>query len=105
MPASFFSVLTPLGFAVRTTLQYWDLIQRKHPEVIGKEIEVQNCLRQPEQVRRSSQDQAVYLFYVRQSPYYLVVVAKQLSQKEGFLITSYLSDKIKEGDIVWPISV
>ena len=89
---------------MRTTLQYWDLIQRKHPEVIGKEIEVQGCLRQPEQVRRSSQDRAVYLFYVRQSPYYLVVVVKQLTQEEGFLITSYLSDKIKEGDIVWLIS-
>lgn len=105
MSESFFSVLTPLGFAVRTTQQYWDLIQRKHPEVIGKEIEVQNCLRQPEQIRRSNQDQAVYLFYVGQPPYSLVVVAKQLTKEEGFVITSYLSDKVKEGDLVWPTSV
>jgi hypothetical protein len=71
---------------------------------IGKEEEVQNCLRQPELVRHSTQDQAVYLFYLSQPPYYLVVVAKRLDG-EGFIITSYLGDKIKEGETVWPTSV
>lgn len=104
MPEILFTVPTPLGFSVRTTRQYWELIQHKHPEVIGKEEEVQNCLRQPEFVRHSTQDQAVYLFYVAQPPYYLVVVVKRLNG-EGFIITSYLSDKIKEGVPVWPTSV
>ncbi len=104
MPEILFTVPTPLGFSVRTTRQYWELIQRKHPEVIGKEEEVQNCLRQPESVRHSTQDQAVYLFYLSQPPYYLVVIAKRLDE-EGFIITSYLSDKIKEGEPVWPTSV
>ena len=98
-----FTILTPLGFAVRTTRQYWELIQRKHPEVIGKEAEVQDCLRQPELVRHSKQDQTVYLFYISQPPYYLVVVVKRLNG-EGFIITSYLSDKVKEGEPVWPTS-
>ena len=103
MPDMLFTVLTPVGFSVRTTRQYWELIQRKHPEVIGKEAEVQSCLGQPEQVRHSTQDRVVYLFYISQPPYYLVVVVKRLNE-EGFIITSYLSDKIKEGEIVWPTS-
>jgi len=103
VPDTLFTVPTPLDFTVRTTHQYWDLIQRKHPEVIGKEAHVQGCLRQPEQVRRSMQDRAVYLFYVSQPPYYLVVVVKRLDG-EGFIITSYLSDKVKEGETIWPTS-
>lgn len=99
-----FAVPTPLGFSVRTTHGYWELIQRKHPEVIGKETEVQSCLLQPEQVRQSTQDRAVYLFYTSLPPYHLVVVVKRLDG-EGFIITSYLSDKIKEGETVWPTSV
>ena len=81
-----------------------ELIQRKHPEVIGKEADVQGCLRQPEQVRRSTQDQAVYWFYVSQPPDDRAVVVKRLDGK-GFIITSYLSDKVKEGETVWPTSV
>jgi hypothetical protein len=104
VPGILFTVPTPLGFTVRTTHQYWELIQRKHPEVIGKEADVQGCLRQPKQVRRSTQDRAVYLFYVSQPPYYLVVVVKRLNGT-GFIITSYLSDKVKEGETAWPTSV
>ena len=64
---------------------------------------MQSCLRQPEQVRRSTQDRGVYLFYLLQPPYSLVVVVKRLDG-EGFIITSYLSDKVKEGETVWPTS-
>jgi hypothetical protein len=101
--APLFVILTPLGFSVRTTSSYWELILRKHPEVSGKESAIQDCLRKPAQVRHSKQDRTVYLFYASDPPYYIVVVAKRLNG-EGFMITSYLSDKVKEGELVWPIS-
>lgn len=103
MPEILLTVLTPLDFSVRTTRGYWELIQRKHPEVIGKETEVERCLRQPQEIRRSEQDPTVYLFYLPLPPYHLVVVTKKLNG-EGFIITSYLSDKIKEGETLWPTS-
>jgi hypothetical protein len=102
-PKFLFAVQTPLSFSVRTTREYWSLIQRKHPEVVGKDTEVQQCLRHPEIIRRSTQDQAVYLFYRSIPPYHLTVVVKRLTT-EGFIITSYLTDKIKEGEAIWPIS-
>lgn len=105
MPDLLFTVPTPLGFSIRTTTQYWALIQRKHPEVVGMETEVQNRLRHPEQVRRSRQDRDVYLFYTHMPPAYsLVVVVKRLDG-EGFIATSSLSDKVKEGEMICPISV
>ena len=103
MPEVMFSVPTPLRFSVRMTREYWTLILHKHPEVTGKEDEVQRCLQEPEQVRRSKQDQAVYLFYRALPPYHLAVVARRLDG-DGFIITSYLTDKVKEGEPIWPTS-
>jgi hypothetical protein len=101
--AEIFVVPTPLGFAVRTSGEYWKLIGRKHPEVVGRIEQVKECLRNPTQVRRSKQDPAVYLFYASHPPYHLAVVAKRLDG-DGFVVTSYLTDRIKEGDLVWPTS-
>lgn len=98
-----FTVPTPLGFPVRTTKAYWELIQRKHPEIIGRELEVQQCLRDPSFVRRSTQDRLIYLCYRPLPPYHLAVVVKRLDG-DGFIITSYVTDKMKEGEQIWPTS-
>ena len=102
-PAPLFEVLTPLGFLVRTTGSYWEVLQHKHPEITGRLSQVQSCLAGPEQVRRSSQDLGVYLFYQRSGPYHLCVVTRRLDGS-GFIITCYLTDAIKEGIRVWPTS-
>jgi hypothetical protein len=79
------------------------LIQRKHPDVADKAEEVQGCLRRPSLVRRSVQDPAVYLFYAPLPPYHLVVVIRRLNG-DGFVITSYLTTRIKGGVEIWPTS-
>jgi hypothetical protein len=98
-----FEIATSLGFTVRTTLTYWQLIKRKHPEIQNKEEEIRLCLATPAFVRRSTQDEAVYLFYRPSGGYHLAVVVKRLNG-DGFLITSYLTDSIKEGEEIWPTS-
>jgi hypothetical protein len=100
-PDILFVIPTPLGFLGRTTRDYGELILRKHAEVTGKESEVQQCLQQPKMVRRSTQDPDVYLFNLSVPPYHLTVVVKRLDG-EGFIITSYLTDRIKEGETIWP---
>jgi len=44
------------------------------------------------------------LFYLPEGDYYLCVVAKRLNA-EGFVITAYITDTIKEGEQLWPTSV
>jgi len=102
-PTPLFNVRTPLGFAVRTTADYWVLLQRKHREVSGRLEDVARCLATPVQVRQSKHDPAVYLFYRALAPYHLCVVVKRLDG-EGFIITCYLTDAIKEGIPIWPTS-
>ena len=98
-----FEVMTPLGFTVRTSQDYWQLILRKQPEVGGLETKVRKCLHEPDIIRRSARDPAVYLFYARLPSYMLAIVVKRLDH-EGFVVTCYLTDRAKEGAQIWPAS-
>lgn len=97
-----FEVLTPLGFRVRVTRGYWELIVTvKHPVMAGHEIDVKEALENPSEIRRSRSDVNVYLFYKPERiGRWVCAVAKQLNG-DGFLITAYLTDAIKEGELVW----
>lgn len=67
----------------------------------GMETEVQATLRQPEEIRRSRSDANVYLFYREQFiQRWFCAVARRLNG-EGFLITTYPTDAIKAGEIIW----
>jgi hypothetical protein len=97
-----FEVSTPLGFSVHVTRNYWELIVAiKHPVMRGYATDVQGVLRTPDEIRRSRSDPAVFLFYRLERPgRWICAVAKRLND-EGFLVTTYPTDAIKEGERVW----
>jgi hypothetical protein len=98
-----FEVLTPLGFHVRVTRAYWELIVTiKHPVMVGRDNDVKDALQNPSEIRQSKSDPAVYLFYKPERiGRWVCAVSKRLNG-EGFLITAYPTDAIKEGELVWP---
>lgn len=98
-----FDVLTPLGFRVRVTRVYWELIVTiKHPIMAGREKDVQDTLQNPGEIRRSRSDADVYLFYKPERVgRWVCAVSKRLNE-DGFLITAYPTDAIKEGEPIWP---
>ncbi|ODS33222.1 MAG: hypothetical protein SCARUB_01613 [Candidatus Scalindua rubra] len=49
--------------------------------------------------RKSSIDEEVFLYYKKYDRLYCVV-AKHI-EKDGFLITTYPTDKVKEGETIW----
>lgn len=95
-----FNISTSIGFNISTTQDYWNLIQIKHPEVKDKLLLIKQTLKMPDLVTRSKIDKAVLLFYKKINGYWLCVVAK-ISFVDGFIITTYITDKIKEGEKVW----
>jgi len=98
---TYFEVKAQSGKSIRTTRSHWELISKtKHPEIEGKEAEVKECLSNPVEIRKSSEDSDVYLYYLPYMTYYICVVARHLNG-EGFIITAYITDKIKEGESVW----
>jgi hypothetical protein len=96
-----FEILTPIGFTVRTSESYWQRLIIKHPDIEILEELVQQALASPDEIRRSSQDANVLLFYlIRKENRWVVAVARRLNG-EGFLITAYQTDAIKEGEPLW----
>ena len=56
--------LTPLGFTVRVTKAYWEIISRlKHPVMEGHLEDVRAALETPDEIRISKSDDEVYPFY------------------------------------------
>jgi hypothetical protein len=102
-PDLLFEMLTPLGFRVRVTRERWKLITTaKHPVMAGREDVVKATLESPEQIRQSGSDSEVLLFYrAERSSRWVCAVAKRTAD-QGFLITAYPTDAIKEGIQVWP---
>ena len=98
-----FEALTPLGFRVRVSRSYWQvIITIKHPVMAGREWDVKDTLENPSEVRLSQNDPAVYLFYSpERKGRWVCAVAKRLNG-DGFLITTYPTDAIKEGRRIWP---
>lgn len=69
--------------------------------------EIIHTLQDPVEVRASRSDAAVRLFYEFYSPTlvgdkWLCVVVKYFAD-DAFVVTAYLTDKLKTGEILWPI--
>jgi len=97
-----FDAMTPLGFRVRVTKDYWDLIVTiKHPVMAGREDDVKRALEQPDEIRQSKSDKRVYLFYRAEREKRWICAVSKRTNEEGFLITTYPTDAIKEGVQIW----
>jgi hypothetical protein len=97
-----FEVESLFNKKIRLTKERWKHIIFKHPEV-KKHIErVKSTLTQPDRVRKSRYDSKVWLYYkfYKRLRKYLTVVIKILND-EGFVITAYITDKIKLGEDLW----
>ena len=96
-----FEVLTPLNFTVRTSEEYWQKLIVKHPDIADLEAEVRQALNSPDEIHRSSRDPNLLLFYLTlKEKRWVVAVARRLNG-DGFLITAYQTDAIKEGETLW----
>lgn len=97
----YFKVQSVLDIEIRVTKKHWEkIINIKHPVMEGKEESVKKALGSPVQVRRSKIDPNVHLYYASYRRRYLCVVARH-EDNRGFIITAYITDKIKEGEVVW----
>ena len=95
-----FEIKTPIGLNIRTNQSHWNLIQIKHPEVKEKLLLIKQTLKMPDLITKSKVDKTVLLFYKKINGYWLCVVTKN-NVLDGFIITAYITDKIKEGEKIW----
>lgn len=70
------------------------------------ESAIQDTLINPEAIRKSRTDDSVYLYYQYREgtavgDKWLCTVVKYLKD-DAFIITAYLTDKLKQGEQIWP---
>jgi hypothetical protein len=85
---------------IRLTSERWQHILM-HPEMAEIESEIATTLLNPEVVRQSNTDKSVHLYYCYKTQTivgekWLCVVVKML-ENDAFIITAYLTDKLKKG--------
>jgi hypothetical protein len=76
-----------------------------HPEMVDMRFQLEIVLQTPEVVRQSRSDSKVYLYYrfyeqTIVGAKWLCVVIKDNSD-DAFIITAYLTDKLKQGLELW----
>lgn len=97
----YFEVISRLNKRIRITENHWNfIVHHKHLEIAGMESEVQESLINPDIVRVSQDDEDVLLYYKKIQKLFVCVVCRHLNG-DGFVITCYLTDKIKEGKNIW----
>ena len=78
----------------------------EHREMDGMAEAIECTLQQPAEVRRSKADDTVKLFYDFQSDTIVggkwLCVVVRYTVEDAFVITAYLTDKIKAGESIWP---
>lgn len=77
----------------------------EHLEMAGMEASISEALLHPQRVVQSTSDANVCLYYrlyqnTMVSEKFLCVVVKTTSN-DSFMITAYLTDKVKRGEVLW----
>jgi hypothetical protein len=93
------------GLAIRLTEERMTHIL-SHPEMAGMEAAIETTLLAPERVVQSLSDPASRLYYrwylgTRVGAKFVCVVVK-FGPEDAFVLTSYLTDRMKRGTVLWP---
>jgi hypothetical protein len=93
------------GRSVRLTDERWRHIE-EHPEMVGLRDALAETLREPEAVIQSASDPVARLYYrfyhrTMVGGKHLCVVVK-VRQEDAFVVTAYLTDRVKKGTVLWP---
>lgn len=88
-----------LGNQYRLTDERWAHITANHPELSKRKSDLADCLLSPDVIVKSANDSFVLIYQKQEkSKYFMAVVAHRSKQ---FIITAFITDKIKLGKILW----
>lgn len=89
------------GVPVRLTPERWKHISLRHPELKDKEQEVLRTIASPSLVQKG--DVGTLMAVRKTNDKYLVVVYKELSETDGFVITAYYTKVLRRRLVLWKL--
>lgn len=94
------------GRSVRLTAERLFHIEENHPEILNAAELAEEVLAAPEEIVRSRSDPEIELYYrfyrdTQVGEKYSCIVVK-FTEDDAFILTVYLTDKVKQGKRLWP---
>lgn len=93
------------GVPIRLTTERWKHIILRHPEMSVEKDKVIETLSNPDLVQKGDYATLIALKFYAQTPLtskYLVVVYKEISKIDGFVLTAYFTNKpAKWREVLW----
>jgi len=88
-----------LGNQYRLTDERWAHITANHPELNRRKSDLADCLLNPEVIVKSANDPFILIYQKQEQDRHYLAVVTHMSKK--FIITAFITDKIKLGKIIW----
>ena len=87
------------GVPIRLTAERWRHISEGHPDLAGERGDILAAIRSPDLVQEG--DFETLLAAKRGDDIYLVVVYRELSPSDGFVVTAYRTRRLRQRNVVW----
>lgn len=95
----------PSGAWIRLSPERWTHIEQRYPELAGYRAEILTVLAEPDCLLEGDAGALMAVRQLESGPHahkYLVVVYRQRTDEDGFVVTAYLARRLKaERRIVW----
>lgn len=91
------------GDIIYLTEERWKHILEGHPEILPLKVNLREVLEASDFITRSLYDPEIFLYYkfytnIWNGKYIVVVIKKN---KRNFMLTAYITDRVKGGKIIW----
>ncbi len=89
---------------IRLTTERWFHITEGHPEMAGHYYDILETLEDPESIHKGGEGELLAIKEMEKGKY-IVVVYKEVSKEDGFIITSFLTKReetIERREKIWP---
>lgn len=93
------------GVPIRLTGERWLHITEEHSEMAGYYFEVLETVQEPEAIYKGKAEELLAAKEIQPGKY-MVVVYKEISKEDGFVITAFLTERfgqIKRRAKLWPL--
>ena len=97
-------VRSKIGVPIRLTEERWQHIIKGHLELKSYQNEVLETVAQPDEIYQGAQGEFLAVRKISKDKF-LVVVYREIGQKDGFIITAFLTSKKKKLERrpkIWP---
>ncbi len=88
------------GVPIRLTYERWFYITENHDDLASYYFQVLEAIEKPEFIVRGNRGTLKATKNIGKNKW-LVVVYREISKKDGFIITAYFLDERAKGDVIW----